>query len=155
MIERYDEEMCPTKTLPDPLSVSPIFPLTEVVHLYSHCYRSSPEATMMMTKVDRHPSNYCQSLTKNKTLLARATRTLFDNELPDLSQVKWYYLVVCMVDCHVDRDQGGIIKETGDYTEYVNCDCPYRRVGVQSVGTLFCPSKSDLGITSQLKWMVT
>jgi len=71
------------------------------------------------------------------------------------SQVKWYYPVVCVVDCHVDEDQGDILKETGGYTEYLNCDCPYRRVGVQSICTLFCPSKSDLGITSWVKWMVT
>ena len=43
------------------------------------------------------------------------------------SQVKWYYPVVCVVDCHVDEDQGDILKETGGYTEYVNCDCPYRQ----------------------------
>ena len=55
----------------------------------------------------------------------------------------------------MDEDQGDILKETGDYMEYVNCDCPYKRVGVQSICTIFCPSKSDLGITSRLKWMVT
>ena len=48
----------------------------------------------------------------------------------------------------MDEDQGDILKETGDYTEYVNCDCPL------STSVLMCQA-TEVRLGWVVQWLVS